>query len=127
MKNKHSGSSFDSFLEEEGIKEAVDAVALKRVIAWQLGQAMAKQKETKHAMAAKLHTSRSQLNRLLDPTNVSVSIETISRAATALGKRVDIRMVDVRQAARTSDTRSTIHRPKTRVSVNRGRAVKRAG
>jgi antitoxin HicB len=99
MKNKHSGSSFDSFLDEEGIKEAVDAVALKRVIAWQLGQAMLKQKETKNAMAAKLRTSRSQLNRLLDPTNVSVSLETISRAASVLGKRISIRIVDARRTA----------------------------
>src|SRR5262250_1237551 len=76
----HSGSSFDSFLEQEGIREEVEAVAIKRVLAWQLEQAMRKQQKTKQAMARQLHTSRSQLDRLLDPRNVSVSLDTITRA-----------------------------------------------
>ena len=63
----HSGSTFDSFLEEEGIREEVEAVAIKRVLAWQLEQAMQEQQKTKQAMAKQLHTSRSQLDRLLDP------------------------------------------------------------
>lgn len=88
----HSGSTFDSFLEEEGIREEVDAVAVKRVLAWQLERAMQRQHKTKQAMARELHTSRSQLDRLLDPTNVSVSLDTITRAAKALGKRVTIRI-----------------------------------
>src|ERR1700688_1666713 len=91
----HSGSTFDSFLEEEGIREEVEAVAVKRVLAWQLERAMQKQHKTKQAMARELHTSRSQLDRLLDPTNVSVSLDTITRAAKALGKRVTIRISDV--------------------------------
>jgi antitoxin HicB len=92
----HSGSTFDSFLEEEGIREEVEAIAIKRVLAWQLSQAMQEQRKTKRAMAKQLHTSRSQLDRLLDPRNVSVTLDTITRAAKALGKRVIIRVADVK-------------------------------
>lgn len=91
-----SGSSFDSFLEQEGIREEVEAVAIKRVLAWQLERAMHKKQKTKQAMAKELHTSRSQLDRLLDPRNVSVTLDTISRAARALGKRITIRVADVK-------------------------------
>ena len=92
----HSGSTFDSFLEKEGTREEVEAVAIKRVLAWQLEQAMQKQQKTKQAMAKQLHTSRSQLDRLLDPKNVSVTLDTITRAARALGKRVIIRVTDAK-------------------------------
>jgi antitoxin HicB len=92
----HSGSTFDSFLEQEGIREEVEAVAIKRVLAWQLEQAMQEQQKTKQAMAKQLHTSRSQLDRLLDPQNVSVTLDTITRAARALGKRVIVRVADVK-------------------------------
>jgi antitoxin HicB len=94
----HSGSSFDSFLEQEGIREEVEAVAIKRVLAWQLQQAMRKQQKTKQAMARQLQTSRSQLDRLLDPHNVSVTLDTITRAARALGKRIIIRVADAKAA-----------------------------
>jgi len=100
--NKHwkrtdySGSSFESFLEQEGIREEVEAVAIKRVLAWQLEQAMQEQQKTKQAMAKQLRTSRSQLDRLLDPQNVSVTLDTITRAARALGKRVIIRVADAK-------------------------------
>jgi antitoxin HicB len=93
----HSGSTFDSFLEAEGIREEVEAVA-KRVLAWQLEQAMREQQKTKRAMAKQLHTSRSQLDRLLDPRNVSVTLDTIARAAKALGKRLIIRVTDAKRA-----------------------------
>ena len=99
-KKDHSGSTFDSFLEQEGIREEVEAIATKRVLAWQLQQAMRKQQKTKQAMARQLHTSRSQLDRLLDPRNVSVSLDTITRAARALGKRVIIRVADAKAARR---------------------------
>src|SRR6266478_3618179 len=92
----HSGSTFDSFLEEERIREEVEAVAIKRVLAWQLSQAMLEQQKTKQAMAKQLRTSRSQLDRLLDPQNVSVSLDTITRAARAVGKRLIIRVADVK-------------------------------
>jgi len=95
-RTRHSGSTFDSFLEEEGIREEVEAVAIKRVLAWQLKQAMQEQQKTKQAMAKQLQTSRSQLDRLLDPRNVSVTLDTISRAAKILGKRLVIRVADVK-------------------------------
>jgi len=92
----HSGSTFDSFLEEEGIREQAEAVAIKRVLAWQLEQAMQEQQKTKQAMAKQIHTSRSQLDRLLDPRNASVTLDTIARAARAVGKRLIIRMTDAK-------------------------------
>lgn len=92
----HTGSSFHSFLEQEGILNEVEAVAIKRVVAWELEQAMRKQRKTKQAMAKQLRTSRSQLDRLLDPQNVSVTLDTIARAARALGKRLIIRVADVK-------------------------------
>jgi hypothetical protein len=93
---EHTGSTFDSFLEEEGIREEVEAVAVKRVISWQLSEAMRVKKKTKQALAKELNTSRSQLDRLLDPQNVAVSLDTITRAARALGKRLIIRIADVK-------------------------------
>ena len=96
----HSGSSFDSFLEEEGIREEVEAVAIKRVLAWQLTEAMQKQQKTKRVMAKQLRTSRSQLDRLLDPQNISVTLDTITRVARALGKRLIIRLADARARRR---------------------------
>jgi len=96
----HSGATFDSFLEQEGIREEVEAVAIKRVLAWQLEEAMRQQQKTKQAMAKQLHTSRSQLDRLLDPRNISVTLDTITRAARALGKRVIIRVADAKAAKR---------------------------
>ena len=88
----HTGSSFESFLEDEGIRDAVEAVAIKRVLAWQLSEEMRQQNKTKQAMARELHTSRSQLDRLLDPHNVSVSLETLTRAARVLGRNLIIRL-----------------------------------
>ena len=99
-KNNHSGSTFDSFLEQECIREEVEAVAIKRVLAWQLEQAMKNQQKTKRTMAKQLHTSRSQLDRLLDPRNISVTLDTITRAARALGKRVILRVTDAKAARR---------------------------
>lgn len=92
----HSGTTFDSFLEQQGIREEIEAVAIKRVLAWQLEQAMHEQQKTKQAIAKQLHTSRSQLDRLLDPRNTSVTLDTITRAARALGKRVIIRVADAK-------------------------------
>ena len=100
MKKKHSkesnhtGSSFDSFLQEGGIREEVEAVAIKRVLVWQISREMKRQQKTKQAMAKELRTSRSQLDRLLDPQNTAVTLETVTRAAHALGKRVVVRLVE---------------------------------
>jgi antitoxin HicB len=93
---EHGGSTLDGFLEEEGIREEVEAVAVKRVISWQLAEAMRKRRTTKQALAKELRTSRSQLDRLLDPQNIAVSLDTITRTAKALGKRLIIRIVDAR-------------------------------
>jgi antitoxin HicB len=87
-----SGSTFDSFLEEHGIREEVEAVATKRVLAWQLAQEMKRQRKTKQTMAQQLRTSRSQLDRLLDPRNTAVTLETITRAAKVLGMKVVVRI-----------------------------------
>jgi hypothetical protein len=91
----HGGSSFESFLEEEGIREEVEAMAIKRVLAWQFEQEMERQHKTKRAMAAELNTSRSQLDRLLDPRNTAVSLETLTRAAHVLGKRLVLEVRDL--------------------------------
>ena len=80
-KNAHIGSSFDSWLEEEGIREEVTAAAIKRVIARQLVSEMKKKKITKQRMAALMKTSRAQVDRLLDPDNGSATIESLQRAA----------------------------------------------
>jgi antitoxin HicB len=90
----HTGSSFDSFLEEEGILEEVQAVAIKRVIAWQLAEAMKLGGISKKEMAQRMGTSRSQLDRLLDPENSAVHLQTIARAARAVGKRLKLEMID---------------------------------
>src|SRR5487761_1417073 len=96
----HSGSSFDEFLEEEGIREEVDAAAIKRVLAWQFEQEMGRQRKTKQAMARELKTSRSQLDRLLDPQNTAVSLDTLARAARVLGKRLVLEVRDQRTVQR---------------------------
>jgi antitoxin HicB len=80
----YTGSSFDSFLEEEGILEEVEAAAIRRVIAWQLAEAMKAGNVSKKAMAERIGTSRSQLDRLLDPENSAVQLQTIAKAARAL-------------------------------------------
>lgn len=90
----HSGSALDSLLEEDGILAEVEAVAVKRVIAWHLGEIMKAGRITKTAMAARLGTSRSQLDRLLDPQNATVQLDTITRAARVVGKKLRIEMVD---------------------------------
>ena len=92
MKNRHSGSSLDDWLDEEGLLEDATAVAVKRVIAWQILQAMEKQHITKTAMAKRMHTSRAALNRLLDESDTSVTLMTLASAATALGKKMQFQL-----------------------------------
>jgi antitoxin HicB len=91
--NPHRGSSFEDFLEEEGILDASNAAAVKKVLAWQIEQAMRTQHITKSAMAARMHTSRSQLERLLDPEKTGVSLETMQRAAAVVGRELRIELV----------------------------------
>lgn len=92
--NKHLGSSFDDFLIEEGIYEEVTRVAVKRVIAWQVSEAMKEHKISKSAMAKKMQTSRSALDRLLDAENTSVTVQTLEKAANAVDKRLVMCLVD---------------------------------
>lgn len=87
-RNAPVGSRFDDFLREEGLFEEVSAIALKRVIAWQLAEAMKTQGITKQRMAAKMQTSRSQLDRLLDAQGAGMTLETLSRAIDVLGLRI---------------------------------------
>jgi antitoxin HicB len=90
--NPHIGSSFESFLEEEGILEECTATAIKRVLARQIEQAMAERGLSKAAMARAMRTSRPQLDRLLDPDNPSVTLDTLQRAATAVGRRLRLEL-----------------------------------
>jgi antitoxin HicB len=92
-RNVHVGSSLDSFLKEEGILEETRAVAIKEAIAWQVKQAMLKEKLTKVEMARRMKTSRAALDRLLDPGNDSVTLQTLSRAAHAIGRELRIELV----------------------------------
>ena len=87
------GSSFDHFLEEEGIKDDVHAAALKRALAHQIEQAMAARGITKTAMAKQMETSRSQLDRLLDPDNDAITLRTLQQAARAVGRSLKIELV----------------------------------
>ena len=97
IKNRHVGTSFDDFLAEEGMLEHVGAVAQKQVLAWQLTQAMKRRRLSKAQMARQMGTSRSALDRLLDPANPSVTLATMERAATVLGKRLRIQLVDAKE------------------------------
>jgi len=90
--NKHIGSSLDDFLKDEGIYEETQALAIKEVVVWQLTEAMAKQSLTKARLATMLKTSRSQVDRLLDPTR-DVTLSTLQRAAALVGRKVRIELV----------------------------------
>jgi len=90
MINKHKGSTFDSFLLEENLLEEADVTAIKRVIAYQLEQAMKKSHISKSELAIRMHTSRSALERLFDPSNTSITLHTLIKAAHALGKKLHV-------------------------------------
>lgn len=94
MEEKHLGSDFDDFLREEGILDEAEAVAAKRILAYQIAQAMEARELTKTAMARKMGTSRSSLDRLLDPSVPSVTLLTIEKAARVLGKQLRIEIVE---------------------------------
>ena len=97
MKKARIGSSFDDFLKDEGIYEETQASAIKGVIAWQIQKAMEDKNISKSEMARRMHTSRSQLDRLLDPENVTVQLDTVMKAAAALGKNMHIEFIDRRE------------------------------
>src|SRR6266436_2111538 len=87
-KNPHVGSTFESWLEERGIREEVTAAAVKAVIARQIAEEMKKQRITKARMAGLMQTSRAQVDRLLDPDNESATLETLMRAARVVGREL---------------------------------------
>lgn len=91
--NRHVGSSLNEFLKDEGILEETRAVALKEAIAWQVQRAMEKEKISKVEMARRMHTSRAALDRLLTPGNASVTLQTLTRAAHAIGRDLHIELV----------------------------------
>jgi antitoxin HicB len=92
-KNPHIGSTFESWLDEKGIREDVTAAAVKSVIADQIAAAMKEQGLTKSRMAAMMHTSRAQLDRLLDPSSGSVTLETLMTAARAVGRELRLELI----------------------------------
>ncbi len=93
MNQKHLGSDFDEFLTEEGLLEEAEATAVKRVLAYQINQLMETQHLSKTEMARRMKTSRAALERLLDPDNKSVTLQTMDRAARSLGKRLRVTLV----------------------------------
>jgi len=94
-KNKHRGGDFRDFLKEEGILAEVEARALKQALSLQLDHLLKKQEITKTQMAARMKTSRAAVDRLLDASNSSVTLNTLGRAARALGRKVRIELVPV--------------------------------
>ena len=93
--SKSSGKeySLDDFLDDENIAEEVHAVAIKRVVSWQVEEAMRSEKITKKVMAERMHTSRSQLDRLLDPAYTGITLELLSKAARAVGRELKLDFV----------------------------------
>jgi len=92
MDKKHIGGDFDDFLRDEGILEDAEAVAAKRVIAFQIAQEMEREHISQSELARRMKTSRSSVERLLDPANPSVTLGTLERAASAIGKRLKIQL-----------------------------------
>ena len=93
MKNQHIGSSFESYLAEEGMLAEVDDLAQKRVLAWQIEEAMKQAGMRKVELAERMHTSRTQVDRLLDPANNKVQLDTLQRAARAVGRTLKLELV----------------------------------
>jgi len=93
MKKKNIGSTFDSWLREEGLYESVSAAAIKRVVARQVEAAMRQKGLTKVAMARRMRTSRSALDRLLDPNNDAITLTTLQKAAAVVGRQVRLELV----------------------------------
>ncbi len=93
MPNRHEGSSLDSFLEEDGTLAEFQGQAIKEVIAWQLGEAMKERKMSKRRLAELMHTSRTQVDRILNPADGNVTLDTLQRAAAIIGRRVQVELV----------------------------------
>jgi len=93
MVNKHIGSKFDDFLSENDLLAEAQAEAIKRVIVWQIKEFIKKERIKKTEFALKMKTSRSQLDRLLDPENTSLNLKTLTHAAEVMGKHVQIKII----------------------------------
>jgi len=93
MANKHIGSKFDDFLEDESILAEAQAAAVARVFAWELETYIAKEKQSKTSIARSLETSRSAVDRILDPENTSINLATMAKMAEVMGKKLQIRLV----------------------------------
>jgi hypothetical protein len=93
MKKTNIGSTFDSFLREGGIYEEVSANAIKRVVARQIASAMSQKGITKAEMARKMSTSRASLDRLLDPDNGAITLSTLQKAASVVGREIRLELV----------------------------------
>jgi antitoxin HicB len=91
-RKNHTGSSIDDFMQREGIFEEAQAQAVKEVVAWQLDEAMKAQKISKNKMAALLKTSRTQVDRILNPKS-DITLSSLQRAAAMVGRRVTIELV----------------------------------
>ena len=87
------GSSFEDYLIGEGVETEIRSLAIKRVLAWQLEEAMKHEKLSKNQMAKAMHASRSQLDRILDPENVRIQLDTMIKAARVLGKQLRIELI----------------------------------
>ena len=92
MRNKHIGSDFDDFLKAEGLLVETEAMAIKRILAHQICQEMESRYISKTALASMMHTSRSSVDRLLDPENPSVTLLTLESVAIALGKKLKLQL-----------------------------------
>ena len=92
MDNKHLGGDFNDFLADQGMLEDCTAAAVKAVLAMQLADAMKAEHISKSALVKRMHTSRSQLDRILDPSETGTSIDALTRAAVVMGKRLEIRL-----------------------------------
>lgn len=92
-KKKHHGSSFDSFLEDQGLFHEVEAIAIKKYFAAMVEKKMKDESISKSKMAELMHTSRSAVNRLLDPSNDSITLKTMENAAKVIGKKIRLELV----------------------------------
>jgi antitoxin HicB len=119
MNEQHVGSNFDDFLREEQLFDVAEAAAVKRVIAFKVGQEMQRRNLSKREMAARMKTSRAALERILDPANTSITLATLGRAAAALGQRltVDFESRDARPA---TAARKRPEKPARRVAGRAG-------
>ena len=116
MNQRNIGGDFDDFLREEHQLEAAEAAALKRVIAYQVAEAMKERRLSKREMASRMQTSRAALERILDPANTSITLATLGRVAAALGKRLSVSFESTptppkKPSARSKRVTSTANRP----------------